>query len=64
MQSYLQQALATGLGLDVTFIFSELTLVPTVPAMANLVPLFEASRAEALTAAESRARELLMHLAA
>lgn len=47
-----------------TFIVPELTLAPSVPAMADLVPLFEASRAEALTAAESRAKELLMRLAA
>ncbi|MFI1510612.1 FMN-dependent NADH-azoreductase [Streptomyces sp. NPDC020597] len=64
VRSYLQQALGTGLGLDVTFIVPELTLAPSVPAMADLVPLFEASRAEALTAAESRAKELLMRLAA
>ncbi|WNM29436.1 NAD(P)H-dependent oxidoreductase [Streptomyces sp. Li-HN-5-11] len=64
VQSYLQQALGTGLGLDVTFIVPELTLAPAVPAMADLVPLFETSRAESLAAAESHARELVMRLAA
>ncbi|GGV87660.1 hypothetical protein GCM10010228_70440 [Streptomyces massasporeus] len=33
VQSYLRQALGTGLGPDVTFIVPELTLAPTVPAM-------------------------------
>jgi FMN-dependent NADH-azoreductase len=64
VQTYLQQALGTGLGLDVTFIVPELTLAPVVPAMADLVPLFETSRAESLAAAESHARELVMRLAA
>ncbi|MEU1320546.1 FMN-dependent NADH-azoreductase [Streptomyces tibetensis] len=64
VQSYLQQALGTGLGLDVTFIVPELTLAPTVPAMADLIPLFETSRSASLAAAESRARELAMRPAA
>ncbi|GAA3826417.1 NAD(P)H-dependent oxidoreductase [Streptomyces coacervatus] len=64
VQTYLQQALGTGLGLDVTFIVPELTLAPTVPGMADLVPLFEASRTESFAAAESHARELVMRLAA
>jgi FMN-dependent NADH-azoreductase len=64
VQSYLRQALGNGLGLDVTFIVPELTMAPTVPAMAGLVPLFEASRTESLAAAESHARELVMRLAA
>ncbi|MFJ8111852.1 FMN-dependent NADH-azoreductase [Streptomyces sp. NPDC096132] len=64
VQSYLRQALGTGLGMDVTFIVPELTVAPTVPAMADLVPLFEASRTASLAAAESRAKELVMRLAA
>ncbi|ANP55937.1 FMN-dependent NADH-azoreductase [Streptomyces griseochromogenes] len=64
VQSYLRQALGAGLGMDVTFIVPELTLAPVVPAMAGLVPLFEASRAESLAAAESHARELAIRLAA
>ncbi|MFI6033557.1 FMN-dependent NADH-azoreductase [Streptomyces sp. NPDC051315] len=64
VQSYLQQVLGTGLGLDVTFIVPELTMAPAVPAMADLVPLFEASRTESLAAAESHARKLVMRLAA
>ncbi|MFF0777776.1 MULTISPECIES: FMN-dependent NADH-azoreductase [unclassified Streptomyces] len=64
VQSYLRQALGGGLGLNVSFIVPELTLAPTVPAMADLVPLFEASRTEALAAASSQAEELATRLAA
>ncbi|MFJ4561710.1 FMN-dependent NADH-azoreductase [Streptomyces massasporeus] len=64
VQSYLQQALGTGLGLDVTFIVPELTLAPTVPAMADLVPLFETSHSDSLAAAESHAKKLAMRTAA
>ncbi|MFF9899312.1 FMN-dependent NADH-azoreductase [Streptomyces longispororuber] len=64
VQSYLRQVLGGGLGLDVTFIVAELTLAPAVPAMAGLVPLFEASRERALAAAASHARDLAVRLAA
>jgi FMN-dependent NADH-azoreductase len=64
VQSYLRQALEVGLGLDVTFIVPELTMAPAVPAMADLVPLFEVSRTESLAAAETRAKELVTRLAA
>ncbi|WP_031111965.1 FMN-dependent NADH-azoreductase [Streptomyces sp. NRRL S-146] len=64
VQSYLRQALGTGLGLDVTFIVPELTLAPTVLAMADLIPLFETSRNDSLAAAESHARKLAMRTAA
>lgn len=60
----LADPVAQGLLLEVTFIVPELTMAPTVPAMADLVPLVEASRAEALAAAESHAKELVMCLAA
>ncbi|MEU6145224.1 NAD(P)H-dependent oxidoreductase [Streptomyces sp. NPDC047081] len=64
LQGYLRQLLGTGLGLDVSFIAPELTLAPNVPAMADLVPLYEASRDASLAAAESRARELVVRPAA
>ncbi|WP_369216531.1 FMN-dependent NADH-azoreductase [Streptomyces flavofungini] len=64
VQDFLHKALGDGLGLDVTFIVPELTMAPTVPAMADLVPLYEASRAESLAAAESHARALATELAA
>ncbi|GHE78907.1 FMN-dependent NADH-azoreductase [Streptomyces longispororuber] len=64
VRSYLRQVLGAGLGLEVTFIVAELTLAPAVAAMADLVPLFEASREQALAAAASHARDLVMRLAA
>lgn len=36
------------LGAEVDFIVPELTLAPVNPAMSELIPLFEASRAKAL----------------
>ncbi|MER7479120.1 NAD(P)H-dependent oxidoreductase [Streptomyces sp. NPDC126510] len=62
VQSYLRQALGTGLGLEVTFIVPE--LAPSVPAMADLIPLFETSRSASLAAAESHAKALAMRPAA
>lgn len=64
VQDFLRQALGGALGLDVTFIVPELTMAPTVPAMADLVPLYEASRTDSLAAAESHAKELATQLAA
>ncbi|CAM5513824.1 FMN-dependent NADH-azoreductase [Streptomyces alboniger] len=64
VQDFLRQALGGGLGLDVTFIVPELTMAPAIPAMADLVPLYEASRAESLAAAESHAKEPVTRLAA
>ncbi|MEU6577845.1 NAD(P)H-dependent oxidoreductase [Streptomyces sp. NPDC046805] len=48
VQNYLQAVLADTLGLDLDFIVPELTMAPHNPAMAELVPLFEASRERAL----------------
>ncbi|MFC7302761.1 FMN-dependent NADH-azoreductase [Streptomyces monticola] len=64
VQNYLQLALGDGLGLDVSFIVPELTMAPSVPAMAELIPLSESSRTESLAAAESHARTLTARLAA
>ncbi|MCZ0980202.1 NAD(P)H-dependent oxidoreductase [Streptomyces diastatochromogenes] len=64
VEDYLRYVLGSDLGLDVTFITPELTLAPVVPAMAGLVPLFEASRTESLATAESLAKELTVQLAA
>ncbi|MGD9482691.1 NAD(P)H-dependent oxidoreductase [Streptomyces sp. TRM70308] len=58
VQNYLRYVLGTVLALDPTFIVPELTLAPTVPAMAELIPLFEQSRAEAHAAAEAHAKAL------
>ncbi|MFE0640059.1 FMN-dependent NADH-azoreductase [Streptomyces sp. NPDC058877] len=60
VEGYLRQALGGGFGLDVTFVLPELTMAPFVPAMAELVPLFEDSRAEALATVESLAKGLAL----
>ncbi|MEV7977406.1 NAD(P)H-dependent oxidoreductase [Streptomyces sp. NPDC086519] len=64
VQNYLTALLSEGLGLDVDFIVPELTMAPQNPAMAELVPLYEASRDRALQDAASKAKELADRLAA
>ncbi|MFK0214125.1 FMN-dependent NADH-azoreductase [Streptomyces sp. NPDC090298] len=64
VESYLRLTLGDMFGMDVDFIAPELTLAPYVPAMAELVPLFEASRTDALAAAESLAKETAVRLVA
>ncbi|MEU0335165.1 NAD(P)H-dependent oxidoreductase [Streptomyces sp. NPDC006193] len=64
VQTYLQAVLADGLGLDVHFIVPELTMAPKNPAMAELVPLYEASRDRAFEDAAARAKQLAERLAA
>lgn len=48
VQNYLEKLVAGMLGAEVDFIVPELTLAPVNPAMSELIPLFEASRAKAL----------------
>ncbi|UUN28895.1 FMN-dependent NADH-azoreductase [Streptomyces sp. FIT100] len=62
--NYLDTVLTVSLGLDVEFIVPELTMAPRVPAMSELIPLYEASRALALTDAAAKAKELAERLAA
>ncbi|MGW0818317.1 FMN-dependent NADH-azoreductase [Streptomyces viridiviolaceus] len=64
VQNYLTAALGDGLGLEVDFIVPELTMAPHNPAMAELVPLFEASRDRALEEAATKAKQLAQRLAA
>jgi FMN-dependent NADH-azoreductase len=64
VKNYLTSVLSEHLGITAEFITIELTLAPTVPAMAELIPLAEASRASALAAADAKARELAAKLAA
>ncbi|MDT0468861.1 FMN-dependent NADH-azoreductase [Streptomyces gibsoniae] len=64
VQNYLTAVLAGGLGLDLDFIVPELTMAPYNPAMAELVPLFEASRERALQEAATKAKALAERLAA
>ncbi|MFJ3226205.1 FMN-dependent NADH-azoreductase [Streptomyces sp. NPDC086783] len=64
VQNYLQAVFADSLAMDVHFIVPELTMAPQNPAMSELVPLFEASRAQALDAATAKAKEVTARLAA
>jgi FMN-dependent NADH-azoreductase len=64
VKNYLAAVLSAHLGITPEFITIELTLATTVPAMADLIPLADASRAAALAAATTRARELAEQLAA
>ncbi|MER6566078.1 NAD(P)H-dependent oxidoreductase [Streptomyces sp. NPDC001093] len=64
VQNYLTAVLADMLGLDVDFIVPELTMAPQNPAMAELVPLYEASRDRALEEAATKAKQLAERLAA
>ncbi|MGW4561723.1 FMN-dependent NADH-azoreductase [Streptomyces sp. NPDC004561] len=64
VQNYLEVILADTLGLDLDFIVPELTMAPYNPAMAELVPLYEASRERALEEAATKAKELARRLAA
>ncbi|MGX1910827.1 FMN-dependent NADH-azoreductase [Streptomyces phaeochromogenes] len=58
VQNYLEAILKDMLGMDLEFIVPELTMAPHMPAMSELVPLFEASRAKALQEAADKARTL------
>jgi FMN-dependent NADH-azoreductase len=64
VQNYLRAVFADSLAMDVHFIVPELTMAPQNPAMSELVPLFEASRTQALEAATAKAKEVTAHLAA
>jgi FMN-dependent NADH-azoreductase len=56
---WLQLILADTLGLDLRFITPELTLAPTVPAMEQLVPLYEQTLDLAREQARTEARTLV-----
>ncbi|MGI5376767.1 FMN-dependent NADH-azoreductase [Streptomyces sp. CA-251387] len=64
VQNYLSAILTDFLGADVEFIVPELTMAPVNPEMAQLVPLFEASRERALDKAATKAKQLAQRLAA
>lgn len=64
VQNYLQAVLNGGLGLEVDFIVPELTMAPSNPAMAELVPLYETSRDKAHQDAATKAKALADRLAA
>ena len=62
VKNYLAGVLSAHLGITPEFITIQLTLAPTVPAMADLIPLAEQSRADALAQADAKARELAARL--
>ncbi len=64
VQNYLEAVLNGGMGLDVDFIVPELTMAPSNPAMAELVPLYETSRDKAHQEAATKAKALAERLAA
>ncbi|MGW2688778.1 FMN-dependent NADH-azoreductase [Streptomyces sp. NPDC001414] len=64
VQNYPEAVLSGALGLEVDFIVPELTMAPQNPAMAELVPLYEASRDRALQDAAAKAKDLAARLAA
>ncbi|MEW2486072.1 NAD(P)H-dependent oxidoreductase [Streptomyces sp. NPDC048411] len=63
VQNYLQKLLTSMFGAEVDFIVPELTLAHSQPAMAELIPLAEASRARAFTEATEKAKALAARLA-
>lgn len=64
VQNYLTAVLSEALGLEVDFIVPELTMAPHNPAMSELIPLSEASRAKAFDDAVVKAKNLAARLAA
>ncbi|WP_407551457.1 NAD(P)H-dependent oxidoreductase [Streptomyces sp. Pv4-95] len=64
VQNYLQSVLADSFGFEVEFIVPELTMAPNNPAMAELIPKFEASRDKAHADATAKAKALATRLAA
>ncbi|EMF52652.1 dehydrogenase flavoprotein [Streptomyces bottropensis ATCC 25435] len=64
VQNYLTALLSETLGLEVDFIVPELTMAAHNPAMSELVPLAEASRAKAFEDAAAKAKTLAARLAA
>ena len=63
VKNYLASVLSEHLGITPEFITIELTLAAVKPAMADLIPQAEASRAAALEQAGMKARELAARLA-
>jgi FMN-dependent NADH-azoreductase len=64
VQNYLEKVFGGMFGAKVDFIVPELTLAPSKPEMAELVPLAEASRSKAFTEAAQKARNLAARHAA
>lgn len=60
---YLRYVLGTQFGMAVDFVVPELTMARTIPAMADLVDMSDASRAQAETAAKAKAKALAAQFA-
>jgi FMN-dependent NADH-azoreductase len=63
VKNYLSRLMSEMFGMDAEFITVELTVADRVPAMAQLIPLAEASREQALGEADTKARALAKELA-
>ncbi|WP_327368478.1 FMN-dependent NADH-azoreductase [Streptomyces sp. NBC_01217] len=64
VQNYLETLLTTMFGAEVDFIVPELTLARSQPAMADLIPLADASRTQAFSVAAEKGKTLAARLAA
>jgi FMN-dependent NADH-azoreductase len=64
VQNFLGAVLHDAMGLELEFIVPELTMAPVNPAMAELVPLYEASREAALESARAKGKEIASRFAA
>ncbi|WP_042399769.1 FMN-dependent NADH-azoreductase [Streptacidiphilus carbonis] len=64
VQNYLKSVLADALGMELDFIVPEMTMAPYVPALAEFVPVFEASRERALQEADAKAKAVAGRVAA
>ncbi|MBO1336828.1 FMN-dependent NADH-azoreductase [Streptomyces sp. VRA16 Mangrove soil] len=64
VQNFLGATLRDTLQLDLDFIVPELTMAPQNPAMSELIPLFEASREQALQAAKEKGKAVAARLTA
>ncbi|MFD8076422.1 FMN-dependent NADH-azoreductase [Streptomyces sp. NPDC059718] len=64
VQNYLRSILGEYMGLDLDFIVPELTAAASNPAMAELVPLAEASWTRALEDAATKGKEVAQRVAA
>ncbi|WP_405865615.1 MULTISPECIES: FMN-dependent NADH-azoreductase [unclassified Streptomyces] len=63
VQNYLEGVLTEMMGVEVDFIVPELTLAHSNPAMAELIPLADASKARALEEATSKGKEAALKAA-
>lgn len=64
VQNYLEAVLGGMFGMKVDFIVPELTLAPVDPAMSELIPLFEQSRAKSREEAEAKGKAIAAQVAA